>query len=92
MLEETSEDAERPLTAWAKSGSETSCDSNGALRPKRLLMAIASGKVSCVDRLLSIGLPFSIFFIILLFQLQFLVYRHASHLSRALSFSFRIPC
>jgi len=31
-------------------------------------------------------------FIILLFQLQFLVYRHASHLSRALSFSFRIPC
>ena len=36
--------------------------------------------------------PFFIFFIILLFQLQFLVYRHASHLSRALSFSFRIPC
>jgi len=43
-------------------------------------------------------LPFSIFFIIslffiiLLFPLRFLVYRHASHLSRALSFSFRIPC
>jgi len=36
--------------------------------------------------------PFFIFFIILLFQLWFLVYRHASHLSRALSFSFRIPC
>jgi len=36
--------------------------------------------------------PFFIFFIILLFQLRFLVYRHASHLSRALSFSFRIPC
>ena len=25
-------------------------------------------------------------------RLQFLVYRHASHLSRVLSFSFRIPC
>jgi len=39
--------------------------------------------------------PFSIislFFIILLFRLRFLVYRHASHLSRALSFSFKIPC
>jgi len=36
--------------------------------------------------------PFPIFFIILLFRLRFLVYRHASHLSRALSFSFRIPC
>ena len=33
-----------------------------------------------------------LFFIILLFQLQFLVYRHASHFSRALSFFFRIPC
>jgi len=36
--------------------------------------------------------PFFIFFIILLFRLRFLVYRHASHFSRALSFSFRIPC
>jgi len=36
--------------------------------------------------------PFFIFFIISLFQLRFLVYRHTSHLSRALSFSFRIPC
>jgi len=36
--------------------------------------------------------PFSIFFIILLFRLWFLVYRHASYFSRALSFSFRIPC
>jgi len=35
--------------------------------------------------------PCFIFFIILLFQLWFLVYRHTSNLSRALSFSFRIP-
>ena len=34
---------------------------------------------------------FHYFFIILLFPLRFLVYRHASHLSRALSFYFRIP-
>ena len=35
---------------------------------------------------------FHYFSLIYYFDSDFLVYRHASHLSRALSFSFRIPC